>query len=75
MELKMSKKVKVVSKKKPMNSKNEIGYGSKVSALRDMGISNTDFDLMNDMYGDIENVDPNDIDLNDLGGDIENDLF
>ena len=40
-----------------------------------MGISNTDFDLMNDMYGDIENVDPNDIDLNDLGGDIENDLF
>lgn len=29
---------------------NDIGYGTKVTALNDMGLSNTEFDLLNDEF-------------------------
>ena len=31
---------------------NDIGYGTKKQALTDIGMDNSDFDILNDMYGD-----------------------
>ena len=47
------KKLKTTVKKsnKKRVSKNDIGYGVKVKALEDMGLKNSEFDTLNDMFG------------------------
>ena len=47
------KKLKTTVKKsnKKRVSKNDIGYGVKVKALEDMGQKNSEFDTLNDMFG------------------------
>ena len=47
------KKLKTTVKKsnKKRVSKNDIGYGVKVKALEDMGLKNSDFDNLDDMFG------------------------
>tara|TARA_B100000287_G_scaffold423558_1_gene466977 strand:- start:219 stop:413 length:195 start_codon:yes stop_codon:yes gene_type:complete len=46
------KKLKTVKKSnKKRVSKNDIGYGVKVKALEDMGLKNSEFDTLNDMFG------------------------
>ena len=44
---------------------NDIGYGTKVTALNDMGLSNTEFDLLNDEF----NINDTEFDL------LEDDIF
>ncbi len=54
------KKLKTTVKKsnKKRVSKNDIGYGVKVKALEDMGLKNSEFDTLNDMFGNpIDNFD------------------
>tara|TARA_Y100001937_G_scaffold77820_1_gene105520 strand:+ start:441 stop:635 length:195 start_codon:yes stop_codon:yes gene_type:complete len=46
------KKLKTVKKSnKKRVSKKDIGYGVKVKALEDMGLKNSEFDTLNDMFG------------------------
>lgn len=47
------KKLKTTVKKsnKKRVSKNDIRYGVKVKALEDMGLKNSEFDTLNDMFG------------------------
>ena len=47
------KKLKTTVKKsnKKRVSKNDIGYGVKVKALEAMGLKNSEFDTLNDMFG------------------------
>tara|TARA_B100000902_G_C26855136_1_gene690217 strand:+ start:245 stop:442 length:198 start_codon:yes stop_codon:yes gene_type:complete len=47
------KKLKTTVKKsnKKRVSKNDVGYGVKVKALEDMGLKNSEFDTLNDMFG------------------------
>ena len=47
------KKLKTTVKKsnKKRVSKNDIGYGVKVKALEDRGLKNSEFDTLNDMFG------------------------
>ena len=47
------KKLKTTVKKsnKKRVSKNDVGYGVKVKALEDMGLKNSDFDNLDDMFG------------------------
>ena len=60
------KKLKTVKKSnKKRVSKNDIGYGVKVKALEDMGLKNSEFDTLNDMFGNP--VDEFDELLEDLG--------
>ena len=54
------KKLKTTVKKsnKKRVSKNDNGYGVKVKALEDMGLKNSEFDTLNDMFGNpIDNFD------------------
>ena len=47
------KKLKTTVKKSNKKSftKNDIGYVVKVKALEDMGLKNSEFDTLNDMFG------------------------
>ena len=40
-----------MSKNKKRVTKNDVGYGVKVKALDDMGLKNSEFDNLNDMFG------------------------
>ena len=44
-----NKVVKKTNKKRV--SKTDVGYGVKVKALEDMGLKNSEFDTLNDMFG------------------------
>jgi|TARA_B100000073_G_scaffold10592_1_gene8871 hypothetical protein len=40
-----------MSKNKKRVTKTDVGYGVKVKALDDMGLKNSEFDNLNDMFG------------------------
>ena len=56
-------------KKEKKTPKNDIGYGTKVAALKDMKIHNMDFDVMN---GGFVNVNYMDFDVEKIIEDFEN---
>ena len=45
------KKVKPIRKNKKHTPKNDVGFGTKKLALDEMGMDNTDFDLLDKMFG------------------------
>jgi|TARA_B110000263_G_scaffold219633_1_gene207006 hypothetical protein len=56
-------------KKEKKTPKNDIGYGTKVAALKDMKIHNMDFDVFNEGF---ENVNHMDFDVEKIIEDFEN---
>jgi len=45
------KKIKPIRKNKKHTPKNDIGYGTKKEALAEIGMDNTDFDTLDNMFG------------------------
>jgi|TARA_B100000131_G_scaffold322511_1_gene376687 hypothetical protein len=54
-----NEKTKETNMSKKHNT-NDVGYGTKVTALNDMGIHNEDFDLLDDMF---IGIDPDEVDV------------
>ena len=54
-----SEKTKETNMSKKHNT-NDVGYGTKLTALNDMGVHNEDFDLLDDMF---IGIDPDEVDV------------